>query len=209
MQSLPVCGGDHGRNKPLWPRTKSSSCEIWTEKGKEKNEISPFPYLILKNGSTTVNSLLLQNSGTSCYASPSLQPTHLYSHSDPPQRCPLCCYGGSKFPRRQGRGGWTPEAAAGGQGIMRGKGRHDGRVGTGDRTARGRTRGRQAIRPSEVSAVVRGIVRREGGRGGDRPAAQRFHRCAGFAPQYFWTAEYDIKVGSISLAEYLLRRSLF
>ena len=27
--------------------------------------------------------------------------------------------------------------------------------------------------------------------------------------QYFWTAEYDIKVGSISLAELSLRRSLF
>ena len=48
-QSPPICSRDHCESKPLWPQTKSSSCEICTEKGKK--EISPFPCLILKTRS--------------------------------------------------------------------------------------------------------------------------------------------------------------
>ena len=46
-------------SKPLWPRTKSSLCEICTEKEKEKIEISLFPDFISKMHVTVVLRLYL------------------------------------------------------------------------------------------------------------------------------------------------------
>ena len=67
------------------------------------------------------------------------------------------------LPRWRGRGGWTPEAAAGWQGIVRGA-RTSGGGGLYD----ARTDAGQAGQPSGVSAVVCWILRCEGGRGRGR-----------------------------------------
>ena len=122
------------------------------------------------------------NAAVNCHASFPIHPSSLTRRNTiaPPPTLSSVLLWRSRAPSLKERRGWTPEAAAGGQGMVRGKGGRSGRVRAEDRTARGQTRGKPTGRPRILSPCVGACdLRADAGEG--RPAARCFRRCAGIA----------------------------